>query len=402
MRRILPLVVAVTLGGPPAGHATPVPPGFASANVEWLANVPLHADSAGARLLLPYLYVTSSHELTIYDVSKPELPTPVSTLPIPQQAYFAEEDVDTNGRVLLIGTVGRLIVVDVRNPRAPAITGILDGGDEHTVSCVLDCTWAYGSRGGIYDLRDPVAPRKAGDWSEGRGVTSWHDVTEVAPGRVLTSSRPMLLLDTRRNPARPKVLATGVTADKRFVHANLWPNGGTDRMLLVGGETLGEACSSKNAGAFTTWDASRWQRTGKFTLLHEYRAPDGLPTAGGFPAQTYCSHWFTPRPGYRNGGVVAAGWYEHGTRFLQVAANGQISEKGWFIPAGTTASAAYWVTKDLLYLIDYNRGLDIVKFHDDGTAPRRTAGRGLPPTRAPLFPVRLRPSYGTVCPVPAR
>jgi hypothetical protein len=401
------MIAALALLGAatPAVEATPVPPGFASANVEWLANVPLHADSSGARLRMPYLYVTSSHELTIYDVSRPETPVPVSTLPIPQTPYAAEEDVDTNGKVLLIGTVGRLLVIDARDPKLPKITGMLDGGDEHTVTCVLDCTWAYGSGGGIYDLRDPAAPKEAGDWSDGRGVKSFHDVTEVSPGMVLTSSQPILLLDARRNPARPAVAATGRSADGRFVHANLWPNGGTDRMLLVGGETSGGNCSDPDAGAFMTWDASRWQTTRRFTMLAEYRPPDVLPNEGGFPVATFCSHWFTTRPGYRNGGIVAVGWYERGTRFLRVARDGKISEVGWFLPAGTSVSAAYWVNKDLLYLIDYNRGLDVVKFHDK---PVRSAGRpasrdrGLPPTRAPLFPVTLRPSYGTVCPVPVR
>jgi hypothetical protein len=149
-----------------------------------------------------------------------------------------------------------------------------------------------------------------------------------------------------------------------------------------------------------TWDTSTWQKTGKFTLVDSWRAPDGLPTEGAMPVETYCTHWFTTRPGYRNGGLVAEGWYEHGTRFLTVSPKGKISETGWFIPAGTTASAAYWVTKDLVYLIDYNRGLDIVRFHDKpGSFPVR-AGHGLLPTQAPKFPVRLRPTVGGFCVVP--
>ncbi|MEO6203849.1 MAG: hypothetical protein ABIO67_00465 [Mycobacteriales bacterium] len=145
MRRLLITVLLALglLGLPGSGQAAPTP-GFASANIEWLGNVALHADTAGAHLLGGYLYVTSSHELTIYDVRVPASPTLLSTLPIPQMPYFAEEDVDTNGSILLIGTYGLLLVIDVRDKAHPAVLSTLQGGDEHTITCVLDCTWGYG------------------------------------------------------------------------------------------------------------------------------------------------------------------------------------------------------------------------------------------------------------------
>ncbi|MCU1672524.1 MAG: hypothetical protein JWN77_637 [Frankiales bacterium] len=394
MRRlVLALLLALTALAVP-GQAAPAP-GFASDNIEWLGNVPLHADTAGAHLLGGYLYVTSSHELTIYDIRNPEQPVPVSTLPIPQQPYFAEEDVDTNGKVLLIGTLEMLVVVDVRDKAHPAVLSTLQGGDEHTVTCVLDCTWAYGSYGEIVDLRDPRAPKKSGDWTTARkgGPGAQHDVTEVSPGIVVTSTETMWVLDARRDPAHPKVVATGVPGDDRFVHANLWPRQGKDRFLLVGGETAGtgtgDLCADKDAGAFMTWDTAGWQTSKTLALVDSYRPAAQSPTTGGALAyETYCSHWFTPRPGWKDGGQVAVGWYEHGTRLLQVAKSGKIKEIGYFVPAATTSSAAYWVAKDLLYVLDYQRGLDILRVHD-GKAPRAIApgAKGLPPTKGPA---RLR------------
>jgi hypothetical protein len=154
-----------------------------------------------------------------------------------------------------------------------------------------------------------------------------------------------------------------------------------------------------------TWDTTGWAKKKTFRMVDEYRPPDSLPTDGGFPTSTFCTHWFTTRPGYRDGGTVAMGWYEHGTRFLKVSPKGQITETGWFLPAGTSASAAYWVTKDLLYVFDYNRGLDILRYHDKPVPfparPPRPA-RGLAPTVAPLFRVATRPSFGTFCPEPVR
>jgi hypothetical protein len=394
-RTLITLFVALAaLVAPMPGNALP-PPGFASDNIEWLGNVPLHADTAGAHLLDGYLYVTSSHELTIYDARTPESPVVLSTLPIPQQPYFAEEDVDTNGKVLLIGTLESLLVFDVRDKAHPSLTGILQGGDEHTVECVLDCTWAYGSYGEIVDLRDPAAPKKVGDWTKTLpgGPGTQHDVTEVSPGLIVTSSQTLWVLDARKDPAHPKVIATGTTPDKRFIHANLWPREGKDKLLLVGGETAetgtGTSCSDRNAGAFMTWDTDGWEKSKQLRLLDSYRPTTATPTTGGALAyETYCSHWFTPRPGWKNGGEVIVGWYEHGTRLLDVAKSGKIKEIGYFVPAATTASAAYWVTKDLVYVLDYQRGLDILRVHD-GKAPRAIApgAKGLLPTQAPA---RLR------------
>ncbi|MEO6203848.1 MAG: hypothetical protein ABIO67_00460 [Mycobacteriales bacterium] len=206
---------------------------------------------------------------------------------------------------------------------------------------------------------------------------------------MVTSTKTMWVLDARDNPAKPKVLATGNSGDGRFVHANLWPRKGTDKLLLVGGETeeagTGSSCADKQAGAFMTWDTTGWQKTKKLTLLDSYRPSTATPTTGGaLGYETYCSHWFTPRPGWKDGGQVAVGWYEHGTRLLQVAKTGKIKEIGYFVPAATTASAAYWVTKDLIYVLDYQRGLDILRVHD-GAAPRTMAAgaKGLRPDRQP-------------------
>ncbi len=408
LRRMLPIVVtALAAFGLPSADARYLPPGFATAQVEWLANIPLHADAAGSRIVGQYLYAADSRQITIYDISNPELPVPVSETPLPEVPYFAQEDLETNGEVLVIGQgtdtgnlTGLLWVFDVTNKMLPTLVATLDGASSHTVSCVLDCSYIYASNGTIVDLRVPASPAIVGNWHDEAGIGYAHDVTEVSPGLVVSSSNPVVYLDARTNPAQPTVLAKGNPGDGRFVHANLWPNGGADRYLLVGGETGGGGCANASAGAFMTWDTTNWATTKKFTLVDQYRAPDTLPNQGGFPTSTYCTHWFTTRPGYSNGGLVAEGWYEHGTRFLNVSSTGQITEVGWFIPAGTTASAAYWVNHDILYIIDYNRGLDIVRWHDTPAAYPVQAGRGLRPTQEPLFRVTLKPTQYGICAVP--
>lgn len=56
-----------------------------------------------------------------------------------------------------------------------------------------------------------------------------------------------------------------------------------------------------------TWDASGWQETGTFELLDEYRPAVTSVPEGDALVETYCSHWFTPRPGWDDGGQLAAG-----------------------------------------------------------------------------------------------
>lgn len=371
MRKLIAAsAAALMLAAAPVAQAVdadglaPGPGYFASDNVEYVGYVPLENDTAGARIVGKNLYITTARGLTIYDLSDPVAPERMGSVILFQEPYFAEEDVDTNGKILLIGALGTLSVVDVEDKSNPVVIGEVDGADNHTISCVLDCRWGYGSEGVIVDLRDPTKPKIAGNWAEGSPASGGgHDVTEVAPGMVLTSTQPMMLLDARKNPTKPKVLALGSNKDGRFMHSNLWPNEMKDRFFLAGGESSGPTCD-ENDGAFMTWNTANWKKTKTFTMIDEYRVKNGIYTDGDSPANLYCMHWFDVNPSYRNGGLVSVAWYEHGTRFLDITSKGQIEEAGYFIPAGGSTSAAYWVTKDILYTADYNRGIDIIRVTD--------------------------------------
>jgi hypothetical protein len=349
----------------------PTAGGLASENVEFVRNFPQHTDTAGARKLGNFFYITTERDLTIYDVSKPLEPRQVGSLrlPDPGTPVFTEEDPDTNGRILLVSNAGKLSVIDVSDKTAPKLLSTLASADNHTITCVLGCTWAYGSEGLIVDLRDPANPRKSGRSWQTLDIESEHDVTEVSPGIVVTSTQPLKLLDARQDPERPTVLASGPKEKGRFVHANLWPNGATDDFLLVGGEAQGPACSESISATFSTWDARAWRETGAIRQVDEFRLRPGQPTEGRAPESSYCVHWFDPHPNYRNGGVVTIGWYEHGTHFLRIGRDGKISEVGWFLGSGGQSSAAYWIDERTVYVADYLRGLDVLRFKGDVSAP---------------------------------
>jgi hypothetical protein len=196
-------------------------------------------------------------------------------------------------------------------------------------------------------------------------ATSAHDVNEVAPGLVLTSSRPVMLLDARKDPLHPKLLAVG--DDERItggVHSNTWPRAARDKFFMLSSETNFQGrCSGAN-GAFMTWDASQYRKTKTFRMIDIFQLDNGTYQDGNPAVQASgCSaHWFEHHPDFHNGGVVAVGSYDHGTRFLEVSPKGKISQAGYFLPYGGTTMASYWLDDEIVYGIDLSRGIDILRY----------------------------------------
>lgn len=377
LRAALAVLVVATLA--PGARATTYDVGLSSPNVTYVATIPVDAGLAtGARLLGKHLYVAGSKSFSIYDVSNPTLPALLSVTPV--GFNFPSEDVDTNGAILVIndeqGPVGELQVWDVRDKARPVRIGTLANTRDHTFSCVLGCRWAYGSRGSIVDLRDPAKPRLAGTWGSLPRGTDGFDVTEVRPGVILTSSRTMRLLDARRNPAKPTVLRTGTTPDNRLIHSNRWPNQGFDKFFLVQGETPFSARCTDKSGAIMAWDAKT------FKIAGEYRVANGTLADGDPPAgPTGCTAmWFQHHPSFRNGGLVASAFFEHGVRFLNVERTGKITEVGYYTPAAGSTIASYWITDEIVYAVDLEKGIDILRF-DKSAAPAKAPARRPGPSK---------------------
>ena len=378
-------------------------PTFSTDNIEHLAVIPTNADSAGGRVVGNRFFITDDRGVTVYDTTRPEAPTSMGFLAVPQMAYVPEEDVDTNGRILLIGSdvLDALVVVDVSDGANPHEVGRLGGTalgksvDSHTTSCILDCAYLYNSNGLIIDLRDPTRPTAVGDWTKAddalphpaglTNVGTAHDVTEVTRGKVVTSSTPILQLDASVHPEAPTVVGRTAVGDSRYNHGNLWPSAGTDRWLLMGTESSGSCDLSPTTGGLDVYDTRNPSPSG-FTLVDSLRLDVGDPTVGLSPYDQYCGHWFTTHPGYLVNGVIAMAWYEHGTRLVRVdRADGHIQELGWFVPVGGSTSGAYWVTDKIIYATDYQRGIDILRVNDPalevGSEP---VVPELPPTAAPI------------------
>jgi hypothetical protein len=368
----------------PGAYAAPGPHGIASDNVEHVTFIPFEVGTAtGANFFKNgkdrYMVITGWKSFSIYNINDPAAPVQESQRPFGFK--MENEDVATNGKIMIFseqnfGTGGStqpngVHVWDIEDVSNPVEIANLEGAGEHTMSCLLDCKWLYGSDGGIIDLRDPAKPVKAEEmW--GNAVTppnnNGHDVTEVSPGIVLTSTNPLMLLDARKDPTHPKLIAQS-TQQEGFVHSNLWPRGGKDKFMMSTGETwtpvLDARCSDAKAG-LTTWDTTGWKKTHTFQEVDTFRMKNGTYTDGNpaINAPFGCSsHWFTYHPDFKDGGLIAGGFYNHGTRFLNIDSKGKISEVGFFLPTGGGTSGAYWVTDRIVYAVDYQRGFDVLKWN---------------------------------------
>ena len=392
MRRIVIAVVGVmaTLipttqqaSGSDAWRLTPG--GWASGAIEYVKTVPFEAGSGiDAVLHGKYLYTTSWRSFSIYDVSQPLDPQLLSQTPTPAQ--LINENPQTNGKILLLSNdnVGRTLdIYDVRNKSAPAKIGSYsDALRNHIWECVLDCDYVYGATGTILDLSNPTSPAKVGDWTAVKRPRAFHAIEEVAPGVVLTGSNPMLLLDARTDPANPTLLAEFqpkttkppkpyliIGGQPESVPARVaWPS--DSRYVLVSMETPFSGDCGEHSGSFLTYDSQGWNEPGGgFKLAGEYRMTDnGTPNEGNAPVNFFgCSSYgMDVNPSYGKNGLVGTAWFEHGIRVLDVGDDGKLSEVAGFIGHGGNAGRPVWRNDEVLYSIDFNRGIDVLYVSHDG------------------------------------
>lgn len=362
---------------------TPTPGGFASDGVEYVGFVPFEqSTSTGITIRGKFMYATSWKNISTYDISDPTSPVLLDQLPV--GFMFENEDVavSPDQSFLLFSESlpgNNLRVYDVEDKSNIQEIATVRGSGDHTTTCILQCTYAYGSDGSITDLRDPANPKviaqsgDANDWHKKINLQGGgHDVTEIKPGFILVSNidTPPLYVDVR-NPAEPKLLATGdgptVRNERGYLwHSGEWPRGGRDRWIVMQGEeNFQTQCSEETQGPLATFDTRGWQQTGKFKLTDTFKVTNGTYTDGSPAANGLgCSaHWFDMHPTFNNGGLFVAGYYEHGARFMRVnETTGKLTEADFFLPAGGSTSATYWVNEELVYAVDYTRGIDILRY----------------------------------------
>jgi hypothetical protein len=411
MRMSLAAVVALALAlvAAPAALADRSGPDWVSSdNVEYLGSIKQDVGlTTGAKVVGDRLFVTSGKNISIYDISQPETPRALGSMKV--NVAWENEEVPTNGKVLAVASdfyaatpscaaslavTGCVQFFDVRDPANITEVGSIPIAN-HTAECVLDCQWFYGRAGTIIDARGILegrAPQVVGNWidelrAQGVDSKSCHHVREIRPGVLLTACRPFAVITVNAedapgaSPEHPKVLATG-TSDA-FVHSARWPRGGRDKFLLIGGETnFTGRCNGSN-GEFRTYGAAAVKdgtsTTFEGPIARQQPAGNGTYTDGKPPVNHLgCSvHWFQEHRSFRNGGLVALSEYEDGVRFLQIKPDGKIEEQGFFAPLGGSSSSPKWAPSgDVVYSLDYDRGIDILRWTGKHYVPREN-GRGL-------------------------
>jgi hypothetical protein len=363
-------------------------------------------DLAGDTLLISNDPSEGLGILYVIDISDPALPILESALPTGIVDAAQEE---------VLGFFG----ID------PAGTPV-NGGLGHTASCVnTACSYAYlaGSNRGIdiVDLRDPAKPAIVKRWVpaitglathdvqvDGEGLawivgydgTAAYDVSDpVNPKLVKRTTiansggvgvpfindgkteldfihHDSLRLGDLAGPADPKGTKLGQFDTLPFkARANrAYPAGGNTPVIgIVEEDYTRPTC--EGAGSFQTWKIGTTDS--KVTPLDSYATElNNLVTGRGVsPVAGMCSaHYFD----YRDG-IVAAGWYEEGTRLLDVRDPSNIRQIGyWVPPKGMTWSAAFPPTDptgEIFYSLDITRGIDVMRLDRKDLRPREAPVR---------------------------
>ena len=337
------------------------------------------------------------------------------------------------------------IIVDVTDPANPYIRGRKDTTTStHTISCVGDgcshayTSGAYDSRFEIYELSDLDNPTKVGEVTSPvrGGGGSGHQWTPDDAGYMWVSGWGGTVAYDVSDPANPVAVAStdenGTKAPYNdFIQHNTYRplgdaftqerdatgrlNSGTPEtasvfdgnVVLITEEDYdspdcqGELGIDAPEGGFSTWhlpymNAAQYEvdnptakaNFGKITPLDTWNtelAASGTPT----PAGALCSaHYFT----FHQDGFVAQGWYQQGTRILDVRDPRDIKQVGYFFAGSSETWHAYWVpeyvdgkqtgkSSDVVYTNDVARGIDVLKVELPQTDPDGTV-----PLQAPILP----------------
>ena len=429
--------------GPAGGAAAAEPPAEKSGNVSYVTSldepnaVSARFQQRGSKTLM---FVSTLRGLSVYDVSDPDAPAKLGSLSDP---HFENEDVDVHGYYALISNdpsegLGRLDVIDVSDPAHPEIvgtvgTGTLDlyqgpifnalglidlpaqakAGTGHTASFVGDGRYVYlaGTAAGIdiVDLADPEHPQVVGNFpaEEATGGVASHDVQFDQAGRAWIAGYGGTAAYDVSDPLHPELVAktdadgaSGYIDDPAndgsslndYIHHNSLriPNGSlaappagadpeadSDVVLITEEDYNRPTCAG--AGSFETWqiDGDLLHNLGRFDVEVE-------------PGKTLCSaHYFDER-----GGLVAQGFYEQGTRFLDVSDPSAPRQVGYWIPAVNMTWGALFVPSDpsgeIVYALDNLRGIDVLRIDRPDPAappaPGPPAGASSPPPGSPPRP----------------
>jgi hypothetical protein len=387
--RLILFVTALLLLVPatPAEALDASPPPLAiSSNVDLLGTVPT-GPALGIAFRDHYAFVTGPQGLVVLDIAVPAAPVVIAAHPLP---HFENEDVDLCGTTLTIvndresrdlGSI--MYVFDVSLPASPRLasttvigaTGGSERGSGHIATFVkADCSllWADGgARVEVFDLSNPAAPRSLGKFESTASLSAnfkvTHETSRDTNGFLWSvGGGGAAAYKLTKDPLAPRLVAStspdGVNPSpyNDFILHNSQRVGGTlyvtEEDYIDTDEVPPGGC--RGQGKFETWSVgmSVGGITPVDTWMTELNGSDSKA-----PATVNCSsHWFEVQ-----GDVAAVGWYEQGTRFLDVHDPSDIRQVGYYLPANGSTWAAYWSptdpTRSIVYTADAYLGVQVLR-----------------------------------------
>jgi hypothetical protein len=431
-----------------ASSAAP-PPGDISDNVEFIANIPEMKAAISINFLDDRMYVSTAHGVYAYDVTDPSAPLLMSALPM----YIWENedvDLDVERKLLFISRdprgftspaspgaafpYGAVHIIDISNAAAMTQVGFFTVPAGHTTTCVNRCdfVWTAGPYANaqtqpdfvgrpvyatdVTDPANPVACPEPIDTGRNDGVTDYaHDVQVDAAGVAWVSGaggvRGYWTEGKHRNPLSGKVEAAtgcepipyagGGTPDtatpSRFMH-NAWRNldakvdGRKGDVLYATEENVVTDCAT--AGRFAIYDlkgshiGEGWRDIDKTKFrmkVLDTWTPEGQDGSSGCASAHYLDD--------RGDGILAYAFYEQGTRFLDVSNPRNIRQVGYYRPDDANVWAPYFHS-GYVFIADFTRGIDIVKFGGDS---KTTTVRA--PVSAVQAQLPMDANFGFLCPL---
>ena len=391
---------AITLGGAPGSALPGAPPLAISSNVRHLGTVPT-GPALGMVFKDHWAFVTGPTGLTVLDIAVPAAPRVVAVHPLP---HFENEDVDLCGNTVLITNdritrdVGSILYAfDVSDPSRPVLVSTtpvgLTGngrGAGHIANFVTaDCSQMWldgGDHVQVFDMTNPAAPRSLGKFESVASLSPVFKVThdtERDPKGILWSVGGGGAAGYRltSNPLAPQLVSSTGTAAVNpapyndFILHNSKRNGST---LLITEEDYVDTDEvppggCRGQGKFETWSIS--MRPGGLRPLDTWMTEMNGSDSKAAATVNCSSHWFEVSKD-----LVAVGWYEQGTRFLDVHDPGNIRQVGFYLPANGSTWAAYWSptdpTRSVVYTADAYLGVEVLRIDrkaDLSTMPTLTA-----------------------------
>lgn len=316
---------------------------------------------SGAAVDGRFLYVATPYSLLVYDVEDPLDPELLAARA--SSRFIHGELISTGGDLLLLnGGVGAggLDVWNVEDKSNPVLAGTVEGIRDEHFSCLLACTWAYGSAGSIVDLRVPQDPVvHPGNWKRTLGMYDRrvHRIDEYRPGFMAVAPRDgaPAILDVR-DPIRPRVVArTQMPAlDLNMFLYTTWPRGGDDRFLVA--STENPHCSDGHMAALLTFDTKGWPQDRRFEIAGQFRYTTRTDD------ETCLAYYFSLHPDFDDGGLALLPNGIEGTRVIEVGPDGSMEEVGSFVLPTSDTWLAFWIDDEIFYSLNATGEVYVLRY----------------------------------------